>query len=99
MDLHGVKFFTVTKENLDDFLKEWEEQNGNLVFFAISVPHYENMSLNVAELRRYIDQQRAVIVYYETQIKALEAEPPKVEEEVAEEGTINNLKDLVGLGD
>lgn len=99
MDLHQVKFHVVTKENLDDFLKGWEENNGNLVFFAISVPHYENMSLNVAELRRYIDQQKAVIVYYETQIKALEAEPPKVTEEVKEEGTINNLKDLVGLGD
>jgi len=26
---------------------------------------YENLALNIAELRRYIDQQGEIIVYYE----------------------------------
>ena len=41
---------------------------GDFVFFAISVPDYENLSLNMSELKRYIDQQKTIIVYYEKSI-------------------------------
>jgi len=42
---------------------------------------YENLALNVAELRRYINQQTEIIVYYE---KAVTDEP---KEEKAQNGT------------
>jgi hypothetical protein len=32
---------------------------------AFSVKDYENLSLNIAELRRYIGQQKEIIIYYE----------------------------------
>jgi hypothetical protein len=35
---------------------------------AVSVQGYENMSMNVQELRRYILQQQATIVYYEAAV-------------------------------
>jgi len=31
---------------------------------------YENLALNVAELRRYIEQQKQIIVYYENAVTA-----------------------------
>lgn len=66
--LIDVKWYTVTTDNIDEFEKNFENSNGDLVFFAISVPHYENLSLNLAEIRRFIEQQKAIIVYYEEQI-------------------------------
>jgi len=33
---------------------------------------YENLALNIADLQRYIDQQKEIIVYYE---KAVTPEP------------------------
>ena len=63
-----IKWYTVTTDNIDEFEKNFENDNGDLVFFAISVPHYQNLSLNLAEIRRYIEQQQAIIVYYEDQI-------------------------------
>lgn len=60
----------MTKSSLEDFMKEYEKKTGDMVFFAMSVPDYEKMSLNVAELKRYIEQQNAVVVYYEEQITA-----------------------------
>ena len=65
MNLHRVKFYAVTPENMEEFIERFEEESGTTVFFAMSVPDYENMSMNVAELRRYINQQKALIVYYE----------------------------------
>ena len=89
--MHRVKFYAVTPENLEEFLQTFEEESGVTVFFAISVPDYENMSLNVAELRRYINQQKAVILYYEDSINTMILETPEDTEEVVQEGTLNKL--------
>ena len=93
LNLHRVKFYAVTPETLEEFLARFEEESGVVAFFALSVPDYENMSLNVAELRRYIDQQRNLIVYYEESIQTMIKETPEDTEEVVEEGTINKLLD------
>jgi hypothetical protein len=69
VDLHDVEWFVVTADNVDDFLLEYQDKTGDMVFFAISVPHYENLSLNLAELRRYIEAQQGIIVYYETRVQ------------------------------
>ena len=75
VSLSNVKFYVVTKENLSDFLKVFEKENNDIVFYSISVKDYEKMSLNIAELRRYINQQDKIIVYYE---KAVKKEDKKV---------------------
>jgi hypothetical protein len=41
----------------------------SLAYIAISVKDYENLSLNFAELKRYIEQQKQIIVYYEEAVK------------------------------
>ncbi len=69
VDLHDVEWFVVTADNVEDFLLEYQDKTGDMVFFAISVPHYENLSLNLAELRRYIEAQQGIIVYYETRVQ------------------------------
>ena len=38
------------------------------------IPDYENMSLNLAELKRYIDQQKTIIIYYEQSITGVKAQ-------------------------
>lgn len=69
VSLNDVKFYVVTEENLDEFITEFKKKNLQLVFVAMSVRDYENISLNVQELRRYIKQQKSIIVYYEESIK------------------------------
>lgn len=68
VNLYDVRFEVVTRENLEEFLIENEKTYGGAVFYAISVPDYENLSLNVAELKRYLQQQNAIILYYEENI-------------------------------
>lgn len=82
LDLHRVKFYAVTPENLEEFLQEFEKENGDIVFVALSIPDYENLSLNVAELKRFINQQKSLIVYYEESIGKMEEELPSDTEEV-----------------
>lgn len=77
VSLSNVKFYVVTKENLNDFLKVFEKENNDIVFYSISVKDYEKMSLNIAELRRYIIQQDKIIVYYEKAVKKEENKSSK----------------------
>ena len=75
VNLHDVKIYVVSpSENFEDFKKEFEAKNGGDSYVAISIKDYENLSDNFAELRRYIEQQKAIIVYYEKAVQ------PKKEE-------------------
>jgi len=86
---YPVYFYTVNKENIDEFLERFEKENGDGVFFAISVPHYENLSLTLADLKRYIGQQKSLILYYEESIAKQEL--PEDKEEVVQEGTLSKI--------
>lgn len=72
VNLYSVKTQTVSYKNLDQFLAENKRRNGNVVFIAMDVRMYENLALNFAELERYIEQQQALILYYEEQINVRE---------------------------
>lgn len=69
MRLNDVKLYIVNKDNFDAFQEEFTKKNGEFVYLAISIKDYENLSLNFAELRRYINQQNQIIIYYEEAIK------------------------------
>ena len=79
VQLNDVKIYVVSKENYEEFVKEFEAKNGADAYIAISVKDYENLSLNFAELRRYIEQQKQIIVYYENAVKP--DEPKKSNEQ------------------
>ena len=46
-------------------MKEFVEINGDLAYVALSIRDYENLALNISELRRFINQQKEIILYYE----------------------------------
>ena len=64
IDLKSVKWLTVTPDNWEEQLKIIEEQDGELVFLALSIPDYELMAYNMQELKRYITELKDVVVYY-----------------------------------
>ena len=71
--MNDIKIYVVAPgENLEEFKKEFEAKNGGDAYIAISVKDYENLSKNFAELRRYIEQQKAIIVYYEQAVTPLD---------------------------
>jgi uncharacterized lipoprotein YajG len=65
----GFEWMVITKENAEQKFAEIEKRGGVVTLFALTPQGYQNLSLNVSELRRYIQQQNAVIAamkkYYE----------------------------------
>lgn len=68
VQLIDTKVYVVTEENLQDFLVEFKEIHGDVAYVALSMRDYENLALNVAELKRFINQQTQVIIYYENAV-------------------------------
>ena len=73
VQMNEIKIYVVSpEENFEEFKKEFESKNGVDSYIAISVKDYENLSKNFAELRRYIEQQKQIILYYEEAVKPSE---------------------------
>ena len=64
IDLRKPMWMTITPENLDEQLAKIEQQEGELVFLAMTIPDYEIMAYNMQELKRYITELKEVVVYY-----------------------------------
>ena len=75
VQMNKIKIYVVSPdENFEEFKKEFEEKNGGDAYVAISIKDYENLSKNFAELRRYIEQQKAIILYYENAVQPIDTD-------------------------
>ena len=63
--MNDIYFYVVTEQNFEDFKKRFVKENGDLVGYVLSVRDYETLALNMAELKRYVLQQKEIIIYYE----------------------------------
>lgn len=67
-----LNWIVLNKGNAAEKIAELEKTDGVVAVFALTPRGYENLSVNVAELRRYIQQQNDIIAamrkYYETPV-------------------------------
>ena len=76
LQLSNIHWYVVTEENFVEFKKRFLKENGDpLVAYVISVKDYETLAIDMAEIKRYIDQQKQIIIYYEKALK-----PKRMEE-------------------
>ena len=79
LSMKGVSWYVVTEENLEEFKTRFKTDTGGaLVFYAIAVGDYERMAINLADITRYIEQQKQLLVYYEQAIEAQTIKPEEV---------------------
>lgn len=64
IDLKEPYWYVVSEKNIDEFIARVEKEQGQLVFFAMSVPDYELMAYNMQEIKRYIKDLKEVVIYY-----------------------------------
>jgi hypothetical protein len=64
INLGVPQWIVVTPDNWENQLERIKEQEGEVLFLAMTVPDYEVMSVNMKELKRYITELKDVVVYY-----------------------------------
>tara|TARA_B100000497_G_C7244388_1_gene176753 strand:- start:86 stop:499 length:414 start_codon:yes stop_codon:yes gene_type:complete len=77
IQLNDTRVWVVTAEKLDEFIADFKEQYGEVAFVALSMRDYENLALNIGDLKRYINQQKEIIIYYEKAVTEEPKEPEK----------------------
>ena len=75
--MNDIYFYVVTEQNFEEFKKRFIKENGDLVGYVLSVRDYETLAINMAEIKRYIEQQKQIIIYYEKAVSPKKEESKK----------------------
>jgi len=65
--LRNVQWIIITPENIEE--KFEQIQNGEIVLFAVTAEGYENIALNLSDVRALIAQQQRIIAIYRSQFR------------------------------
>ncbi len=62
LQMREIKWTVFNRAKLEKLLADFPNQE--IVLFALSAKGYENLSLNMSEVVRYLKEQKGVIIYY-----------------------------------
>lgn len=65
--LRDVNWIIITPENVDESFAKI--QTGEIVLFGVTAEGYENLALNISDIRAMIEQQKKIIAIYKSQFK------------------------------
>jgi hypothetical protein len=60
-----VQWVIITPDNYEQVFNEMAKKGQPIVLFGLTDKGYENLSLNLSDIRAFIQQQQAIIVAYE----------------------------------
>jgi hypothetical protein len=66
LNIVSPKFMVITKDNIDQYRDKL--LSGELVIVGMSQADFKVLLKNQAEYKRYIEQQKAIIVFYESNL-------------------------------
>ena len=65
----------VTESNLQEVISRIKNTQGEFVLYAMTASSFEALALNLEQIKRFIEEQNQVILYYEKAVS------PEIEEE------------------
>ena len=69
VSLNDIHFYVITEDTFEEFRQRFVKENGDFLFYALSVRDYETLALNMVEIKRFLEQQKQIIIYYEKAVK------------------------------
>ena len=79
VEFDELKVKVITEANVQEVIQEMKDNQGQFLVYALDPVTFKNLAIGIEEIKRYIEQQNDIIVYYE---KAVTDEPETQEEEV-----------------
>jgi hypothetical protein len=65
----SVQWTVLTQAQIQELAKQ---NNPNVVFFALDSDNFQNLSLNMAEIQRYLEQEKVVVLTYKKYYEGLQ---------------------------
>mgnify|MGYP005726416237 FL=1 len=79
VEFDELKVKVITESNVQEVIQEMKTNQGQFLVYALDPVTFKNLAIGIEEIKRYIEQQNDIIVYYE---KAVTDEPETQEGEV-----------------
>ena len=79
VEFDELKVKVITEANVQEVIQEMKTNQGQFLVYALDPVTFKNLAIGIEEIKRYIEQQNDIIIYYE---KAVTEEP---EEKVSDE--------------
>ncbi len=64
LELQDVEWIIITKDNAEEVFEKVKSSNGDYALFAVTDEGYEKLSLNLADIRNKLAEQRQIILSY-----------------------------------
>ena len=74
VEFDELKVKVITEANVQEVIQEMKDNQGQFLVYALDPVTFKNLAIGIEEIKRYIEQQNDIIVYYE---KAVTDEPKK----------------------
>jgi hypothetical protein len=68
VELKNADIVVVTEANLEAVIARIKTEQGDFVLYAMTAQSFESLALNFEEIKKFIEEQNAVIVYYEESV-------------------------------
>ena len=67
--MRNADIVVVTEANLQEVIERIKTEQGDFVLYAMTAQSFEGLALNFEQIKRFIEEQNAVILYYEEAVK------------------------------
>jgi len=64
-----ANIIVITEKNLPEVIKKVKAGMGEFVIYGLDPASFKNLALNFEQIKKYIEQQNEVILYYEKAVK------------------------------
>jgi hypothetical protein len=65
VEFDELKVKVITEANVQEVIEEMKTNQGQFLVYALDPMTFKNLAIGIEEIKRYIQQQRDIIIYYE----------------------------------
>lgn len=65
VELKNADLIVVTESNIDEVIQRVRTEQGDFVLYAMTAQSFESLALNFEQIKKFIEEQNAIILYYE----------------------------------
>lgn len=65
VELKNADLVVVTESNIDEVIQRIKTEQGDFVLYAMTAQSFESLALNFEQIKKFIEEQNAIILYYE----------------------------------
>ena len=66
--MKNADIIVVTKANLEEVIQRVKTEQGDFVLYAMTAQSFEALALSLEHIKKFIEEQNAIILYYENAV-------------------------------